>query len=280
MDRLIIQRLLRHLLAGAVAAALLLPVPAAADTGILAIGDFGVGGTTERRMGAAMEQFATGSQSDALVTLGDNDYTESPSAFRRNWLDSFGWAAEDGLVVAGTLGNHDVRVQGGRYQHELLGIRGDFYRRAVGDVALFLINSNRSVAAQRRWLDQALASSVAPWKIVVFHHPPYTCGEYSGVAEMRRQLVPLFERHGVDLVLSGHDHNYQRFGPRNGVTYVVHGGGGAGLYPVRSCPAGFPKRHAARAVRGWLHILASPTSLRVRAIGPMGRVLDQALIPQ
>jgi 3',5'-cyclic AMP phosphodiesterase CpdA len=261
-----------------VALALLFPVAAAADTGILAIGDFGVGGAAERRMGAAMEQFAAGSQADALVTLGDNDYTESPSAFRRNWLASFGWAAEDGLVVAGTLGNHDVRVQGGRYQHELLGIRGDFYRRAVGDVALFLINSNRSVAAQRRWLDQALASSVAPWKIVAFHHPVFSCGEYSGVAEMRRQLAPLFERRDVDLVLSGHDHNYQRFGPRNGVTYVVHGGGGAGLYPLRSCPSGFPKRWAARAVRGWLHVLASPTSLRVRAIGPMGRVLDEVFI--
>jgi 3',5'-cyclic AMP phosphodiesterase CpdA len=229
-------------------------------------------------MGAAMERFAAGVQADALVTLGDNDYTESPAAFRRNWLDSFGWAAEDGLIVAGTLGNHDVRVQGGRYQHELLGIRGHFYRRAVGDVALFLINSNRSVAAQRRWLNQALASSVAPWKVVAFHHPVFSCGEYSGVAEMRRRLSPLFERYGVDLVLSGHDHNYQRFGPRNGVTYIVHGGGGARLYPLRGCPRGFPKRRAARAVRGWIHLLSRPTSLRVRAIGPLGRVLDEVLI--
>ena len=127
----------RHIAAGAAALALLIPASAGADTGILAIGDFGVGGAAERRMGAAMEQFAAGAQADALVTLGDNDYTESPAAFRRNWLDSFGWAAENGLVVAGTLGNHDVLVDGGRYQHELLGIRGHFYRRAVGEVALF-----------------------------------------------------------------------------------------------------------------------------------------------
>lgn len=260
------------------ALALLLPGSAAADTGILAIGDFGVGGAAERRMGAAMERFAAGAQADALVTLGDNDYTESPSAFRRNWLDSFGWAANDGLIVAGTLGNHDVRVQGGRYQYELLGIRGHFYRRAVGDVALFLINSNRAVSAQRRWLEQALAGSVRPWKVVAFHHPLYSCGAYSGVAEMRRQLAPVFERYDVDLVLSAHDHNYQRFGPRNGVTYVVHGGGGARLYPLRGCPRGFPKRRAARSVRGWLHLQASTTSLRVRAIGPLGRVLDEALI--
>jgi 3',5'-cyclic AMP phosphodiesterase CpdA len=229
-------------------------------------------------MGGAMERYAGLAQSDALVTLGDNDYTESPRAFRRNWLDSFGWAAEDGLVVAGTLGNHDVRVQGGRYQHQLLGIRGDFYGRRVGDVALFLINSNRRVSAQRRWLDQALARSTAAWKIVAFHHPVFSCGEYTGVAEMRRLLAPLFERRDVDLVLSGHDHNYQRFGPRNGVTYVVHGGGGARLYRVRGCPRGFPKRRAARAIRGWLHILAGPTSLRVRAIGPKGAVRDEAFI--
>jgi tartrate-resistant acid phosphatase type 5 len=261
-----------------VALALLLPASAGADTDILAIGDFGVGGTTERRMGAAMERFAPGARADALVTLGDNDYTERPAAFRRNWLDSFGWAAEDGLIVAGTLGNHDVRVQGGRYQYELLGIRGHFYRRAVGDVALFLINSNRSVSAQRRWLVQALASSVAPWKVVAFHHPLYSCGEYSGVAEMRRRLAPVFERYGVQLALAGHDHNYQRFGPRNGVTYIVHGGGGARLYPVRGCPRGFPKRRAARSVHGWLHLRTTPTSLRVRAIGPMGRVLDEVVI--
>jgi 3',5'-cyclic AMP phosphodiesterase CpdA len=261
-----------------VVVALLLPVRAAADTGILAIGDFGVGGATERAMGAAMEQFAAGVQANALVTLGDNDYTESPRAFRRNWLDSFGWAAEDGLVVAGTLGNHDVRVQGGRYQHRLLGIRGHFYRRRVGDVALFLIDSNRPVAAQRRWLDYALGSSTAPWKVVAFHHPPFSCGEYSGVAEMRRLLVPLFERRGVDLVLSGHDHNYQRFGPKNGVTYVVHGGGGARLYPVRGCPRGLARRRFARAIRGWLYVLATPTSLRVQAIGPKGAVRDQTFI--
>lgn len=257
---------------------LLLPAPAGADTGILAIGDFGVGGERQRTMGAAMERFAAGAQTDALVTLGDNDYTESPLAFRRNWRDSFGWAAADGLIVAGTLGNHDVRVAGGRYQHELLGIRGHFYRRRVGDVALFLLNSNRSVAAQRRWLEQALATSVAPWKVVAFHHPVFSCGNYSGVHEMRRLLVPVFERHGVDLVLSGHDHNYQRFGPRRGVTYVVHGGGGARLYPLRACPRGFPKRPVARAARGWLHLQASAASLRVRAIGPLGRVLDDVFI--
>jgi hypothetical protein len=74
------------------------------------------------------------------------------------------------------------------------------------------------------------------------------------------------------LVLAAHDHNYQRFAPRGGVTYVVHGGGGAGLYPLRSCPP-FP-RVRARAAHGWLYLRAEEGSLRVRAISRWGGVHD------
>jgi alkaline phosphatase len=107
------------------------------------------------------------------------------------------------------------------------------------------------------------------------HHPAYSCGGYLGDPRVRSLLVPLFERTGVDLVLAAHDHNYQRFAPRGGVTYVVHGGGGAGLYPLRSCPASFPRRVRARSAHGWLYLRAADDgSLRVRAIGRWGGVHD------
>jgi hypothetical protein len=106
------------------------------------------------------------------------------------------------------------------------------------------------------------------------HHPAYSCGGYLGDARVRTLLVPIFERTGVDLVLAAHDHNYQRFAPRRGVTYVVHGGGGAGLYPLRSCPTGFPARVRARAAHGWLYLRAEEGSLRVRAISRWGGVHD------
>jgi 3',5'-cyclic AMP phosphodiesterase CpdA len=247
--------------------------PAAADTGIVAIGDFGVGGDRERAVGAAVERFLTGRPADALVTLGDNDYTARPSAFRRNWADSFGWAAADGLLVAGTLGNHDIEVNGGRYEWGPLGMPGRYYRRRVDDVSVFLLDSNNLGPVQLRWLDGALGRSDAVWKVVAFHHPPFSCGGYTGVKRVRRALVPLFERHDVDLVLSGHDHNYQRF-RRAGVTYVVHGGGGARLYRLRSCPRWFPPRVAARRVHGWVYLRATPTSLRVRAVGRWGGIQD------
>ena len=265
-----------HICAAALAAlALLVTAPPGSATRIVAIGDFGVGGKRERAMGAAVERFAGERRADALVTLGDNDYTESPTAFEANWLDSFGWAAADGLLVAGTLGNHDVLVDRGRYEFELLGMPSRYYQRRLGAVELFLLDSTRIDEAQLEWLDAALARSNARWKVVAMHHPAYSCGAYRGKPRVRRQLVPLFPEHGVDLVLAAHDHNYQRFAILDGVTFVVHGGGGAGLYSLERCPRWFPRRVEAHKIHGWLYIRATADSLRVRAIGRDGRVRDR-----
>jgi 3',5'-cyclic AMP phosphodiesterase CpdA len=255
-------------------AGVLAAAPAGAGTGILAVGDFGVGGRAQREMGAAVERFAAGRQVDALVTLGDNDYTESPAAFRRNWKDSFGWASADGLLVAGTLGNHDTRVDRGRYEFELLGMPHRYYQRRVGEVELFLLDSTLLGDVQLGWLRSALAASDAPWKVVAMHHPAFSCGGYLGTKRVRRRLVPVLERGGVDLVLAAHDHNYQRFARRRGVLYVVHGGGGARLYPLARCPSRFPARRVARRKHGYLFLRAEETWLRVRAIGPGGGRYD------
>jgi hypothetical protein len=56
------------------------------------------------------------------------------------------------------------------------------------------------------------------------HHPPYSAGYQGSSKDVRAAFSPLFERYGVQLVLSGHDHDYQRSVPIGGVTYVVTGG--------------------------------------------------------
>jgi hypothetical protein len=259
-------------------AGLLWTAPAHADTGILALGDFGVGGTTEREMGAAMKTFESNHPAQLLVTLGDNDYTESPRAFHRNWTAGFGWLGGAGLGVAGTLGNHDIRVNDGRYEYDELNMPRAHYRRTVGNVELFILNSNRVNSIQTTWLKKVLPASTAVFQVVVFHHPAWTCGEYRSNAATRRTWVPLFEQHGVDLVLNGHDHNYQRFARRHGVRYVVHGGGGAHLYPIESCPAWYPTRKFARAVRGFLYLRATDEVLRVYSVTRRRRIIDQIAI--
>jgi hypothetical protein len=252
---------------------------AQAATGILAVGDFGVGGTTEREMGAAMKRFAANHPAAALlVTLGDNDYTESPSAFHRNWTASFGWLGSAGLGVAGTLGNHDIRVDGGRYEYDELDMPRTHYRRSVGNVTFFILNSNRVNSVQTEWLKKVLPASTATWKIVVFHHPAWTCGAYRSNTAIVQTWVPLFERYGVQLVLNGHDHNYQRFAPRHGVRYIVHGGGGAHVYPIERCPASYPTRKFARAVHGFLYLRATDTQLRVFSVTRRRKIIDSVVI--
>ena len=250
------------------------------ETRVAAIGDFGVGGTRQAALGRAMERFEARNSVDVLVTVGDNDYTESPEAFRANWTQSFGWLKSARVGVAGSLGNHDVRVQGGRYQLGLLGMPGPTYRRKVGLVELFVLNSNAVTAQQRRWLDHALRTSRAQWKVAVFHHPPFTCGAYRSHPGIVRTWVPLFERHGVQLVLAGHDHNYQRFVPRRGVTYVVHGGGVGSYYPVTRCPAGYPRRARGRREHGWAYFVFTKERAVGWAVNISGRRTDRfTLVP-
>ena len=100
---------------------------------------------------------------------------------------------------------------------------------AVDEVTAYALNS-----AQYKWLRQDLETTrqTHPAHIFVFFHvPPYSIGAHGSDLEVRRQLCPLFTRYGVDVVFNGHDHNYYRT-KRDGVTYIVTGGGGAPLYPV------------------------------------------------
>ena len=245
------------------------------EVSFLAVGDFGVGGASERATGMAMKRYAGRTGADLLATLGDNDYTESPRRFRASWQQSFGWARRSGLVVAGTLGNHDYLTGRGRYEYGPLGMPGAYYTRSLGDAQLFFLNSNLVNARQTAWLEDQLASSTATWKIALFHHPPYTCGGHAGNLAVARSWVPLFQRYGVQLVLSGHDHNYQRFRARRGVTYVVDGAGGANLYPLRRCPASYPRRARARAVHGFLAIRVGDDRLDGYAVDRNGVVRDR-----
>jgi 3',5'-cyclic AMP phosphodiesterase CpdA len=241
----------------------------------LAAGDYGVGGSRELSLGLRMKGYESRNPANMLVALGDNDYTESPARFRENWRRSFGWARRAGMRVAGVLGNHDYEVARGRYQFRLLGMPGPYYTRRLGDAQLFLLDSTVVTDRQTAWLEQQLAESTSTWKIAVFHHPPYTCGGHSGDRTVQRRWVPLFERYGVQLVLSGHDHNYQRFAAADGVTYVVHGGGGAGLYRLRGCPSSYPARVRARSGHGFVSVSIGPDDLAVSTVDLRGRVTDR-----
>ena len=93
-----------------------------------------------------------------------------------------------------------------------------------------------SMEGQRPWLESDLSAAAADpdidWIVVMFHHAAYSASNHGSTKSVQELWVPLLEEHGVDLVLNGHDHNYERthpirgdqvVGPGEGVVYVVAG---------------------------------------------------------
>ena len=139
------------------------------------------------------------------------------------------------LPFFASLGNHEGNHEA-YYHYMALPGNEAWYTFERGDAAFFAINSSgdfEAGSAQWRWLDEALAASKARWKMVFFHHPPFSCTPERKPGDLRVQthLMPLFEKHHVDLALMGHDHLYGRSRDINGVRYVITGGGGAPAYP-------------------------------------------------
>jgi hypothetical protein len=106
--------------------------------------------------------------------------------------------------------------------------------------------------------------------VVVLHQPLYSSTKGAASDRIADDLDPIFEANGVDLVLSGHARNYERFQLEDGITYVVTGGGGADLQSLGSNRTSV----AAASVHHYLSVEASPGSLSARVIDDNGTVID------
>ena len=247
-------------------------------SGFVAFGDFG-GGDAQLEVAAAMERWvADGHRVDALVTTGDNVYdVAEPSLFEAQ-LDQPYRALRAGRPMWATLGNHDVA--GGYGDEELahLGLPPLPYVKELPGTQLLFLDANRPDDAQARWLDEHLSVPGPPFRVVVFHQPAWSCGRHGSTDAVGEKWVPVFERHRVALVLNGHDHTYERLVSRDGVTYVVTGGGGRGLYRVRPDCMDEPDQQAAASRHHFVAVEVGARSLRLQAIGVDGSVFDQAVI--
>jgi predicted phosphodiesterase len=246
------------------------------------VGDFGEGNRAERRVANAIEDWVEDTDADAFVTTGDNIYPDGdPSYFQDAWRGPYGWVKEEGVEIAATLGNHDVEGGEAKEVMDLLDIPASWYRERVGDAELFVLDGNRvGDPRQTQWLRDALQGSDRGWQIAVFHQPAFSCSKHGSTRAVVREWVPLFEKHGVDLVLNGHDHNYQRF-ESEAVTYVVTGGGGAELYGLRTCDHGHPERiEGEDDEHHFVAVFGSSKALRLAAIDEDDDVIDIATLRQ
>ncbi|MBI2577964.1 MAG: metallophosphoesterase [Candidatus Wildermuthbacteria bacterium] len=210
-----------------------------------ALGDTGSGSQNQRDVA---NQIALQNSAFVLHT-GDLIYPSGADAdYDSQYFGIYGNTA-DNICVFPVLGNHDVQTGNGQpyldnfYLPTVSSGTERYYSFDYSNTHFTALDTNMSFAvgsSQYNWLVSDLSSNAKPWKIVLFHHAPYTIGPHSAdaiVTEIRNTLVPLFEQYGVQLVLNGHDHLYTRSNPINGVAYVVSGAGGNSLY--LGIPAGY-----------------------------------------
>lgn len=108
------------------------------------------------------------------------------------------------------------------------------------------------------------------------HRPPYSSGLHGSDIALRELIAPVAEKHHVQLVLAGHDHDYERMIPQHGVAYVVTGGGGKGTYDVGSSSfSAFSEE-----VIHFVYIEVGIDELVLHAIDATGVEFDSMVVPR
>lgn len=181
---------------------------------------------------------------------------------KKEWVDElFGPCRElfSRVPVFPAIGNHE-KNHAHYYRYFSLPEPEYYYRYRYGNADFFVVDSNKPLrpdTEQFKWLDRELAKSTAKWKIAYHHHPAWSSDDNDygdttkNIARLGdlnvRNLVALYEKHNVDLVLNGHIHLYERtwplrdgkVSPKDGVTYITSGGGGGRLENFGPLPTWF-----------------------------------------
>lgn len=191
----------------------------------LVIGDTGTGADKQQELANVMVQSYQSFPFETVLMLGDNMYGgESAKDYKNKFEDVYRPLLDLKVKFYASLGNHDEPAQR-FYQHFNMNGK-EYYRFTQGNVAFYSLNSNYMDKKQLDWLQSELAKDTSKWKVCFFHHPPYSSGAKHGSDKQLREVVePIFVRYGVNLVLTGHDHFYERIKPQKGIYYFVSGAG-------------------------------------------------------
>ncbi len=221
---------------------------AAGDPVLVGAGDIASGGPEERATAALIASIP-----GTVFTLGDNAYPAGRRAdFRHYYRPTWG------AFLARTRpapGNHDYLTPGARAYFTYFGSaagphRRGYYSYNLGAWHIVALNSEismRTGSPQERWLERNLDASRKQCTLAYWHRPRFTSGAVHGPSKETNPLVRDLYRHGAEIVLAGHNHQYERFAPMTpkgyanprGIRFFVVGTGGAEHYGF-----GKPKAHS------------------------------------
>ncbi len=242
----------------------------------LAFGDSGGGGDDQHALLAQMFTVPY----DLIVHTGDLAYDDGTMGqYEETVFGVYGGLFRH-IPFFPAAGNHDYKTLRGAPFREVFQLPGDsgekWYSFDWGRVHFVALDTEADYATQARWLDRDLAANRLPWTIVYMHRPPYSSGTHGSDRALRRKLAPILGKHGVQLVLAGHDHNYERMHPQRGIAYVVTGGGGKGTRHVgKSSFTAF-----AEDVIHFVHVEVGTDELILHAIDASGREFDSMIVPR
>lgn len=210
-----------------------------------AFGDYGSNDSNEARVTRLVKSW----NPDFIITLGDNNYDGGGAdtidanigkyyhGYIGNYMGKYGVGSKTNRFFP-SLGNHDWESEGAKpyLNYFTLPNNERYYDFTWGALHFFCIDSDphephgiSKNSRQGKWLKSALASSSSKFKLVYFHHSPYSSGKHGSHSELQWP----FKNWGADVILSGHDHSYERLN-KNGTHYIIVGTGGRSLHSIGS----------------------------------------------
>jgi hypothetical protein len=247
------------------------------------IGDYGTAGPDLAAVAALIDSWRV----DFIITTGDNNYPiGSPKTIDENigqyfhsyispYTGDYGPGAETNRFFP-TLGNHDWMWNNAQPYLDYFDLPGNerYYEFEWAFLHFFAVSSDWAEpdgigknSTQAEWLQTALAASNASWQIVYFHHAPYSSGYHGSTPHMQWP----FSEWGADVVLTGHDHHYERL-QVDGLPYFVVGNCGGVIYDIPTIFPGSQFRY--REAYGALMVTANPKVLRFEFFNVEGILVD------
>jgi len=253
------------------------------------IGDFGSAGPDLAEVADLIDSWGV----DLILTTGDNNYPiGAPFTIDENigqyfhgyifpYQGEYGEGADQNRFFP-SMGNHDWMWLDGQPYLDYFELPGNerYYAFSWDFIDFFILSSDWAEpdgitpgSIQGQWLHAELAASTAAWQVVVFHHAPYSSGYHGPTDHMQWP----FAEWGVDVVLSGHDHHYERL-EVDGLLYLVQGLSGGAIYGLYQTYPGSQARY--NAAYGALLVEASPEQVWFGCYNVEGELVDENTLTQ
>ncbi len=257
---------------------------------VVAVGDIacepGEAVTSRRCRHEATADRAKALRPDLVLTLGDHQYDKNTlSGFAGSYNKSWGSLLSKTRPAPG---NHEYKTPNASGYYTYFADRQPgppgYYRVRTADWNVYVLNSNCTridCVAQAEWLDTQMSENPSSCSLITMHHPRYSSGREHGDNPAVTPLWEVAYKHGNDIVLSGHDHDYERFYPMNanggvrrsrGMRQFVVGTGGKSLYHLGTRRYG--SRYYQARTAGVLFLGLESGAFRWSFHTTAGRVLD------